>query len=717
MVQPSFFGEQSASSNSTPSPFITPVELYLHPLTKMSMESESEAVAQDFRDALEDLQGFARAEINNLTLIARENTEHGHAISGALQEHIKRIVPQKKLPALYVLDSIVKNVGTPYTLYFGRKLYETFMNAYASVDQATRRKMDEMLKTWKEPIVGSLDTRPVFPPDVTRPIENALIKARTTALQAQREHVRSQQQLLGRGRPVNQGMPQGAPYRETPTPPGVHHPPPHTNYPPQAPTPTTNGVPSTYPHQSQPVQNNYPLHLMQQHMSRSTPQPAPTTMAYQHPQLGGYGAPLAGISVDSLKDSTRNLITAFQARIAQTPHDPSVQSRLKALMDLQILLETQNLPQDTLVMIEKQIAELAVTMRAPAQPAIPTPIPQSQPVAVAPPQQAGGKISLDTLFGPGTLAAIMSRNSMTPQASTPHQPPATIAVPTPPPQRVEPPKPAPTHPKPPPPTDPMALMNMLRQAGMLPPATPASSSTTASNSVPSLPFLPPVQAASANQPTRPPAVESAMSDIDLRPASLKVFRAHLIPSLFESLGPQCLQCGRRFTKDEEGKKKKTAHMDSHFRVNQRLAEAEKQGHHRSWFVDEMDWVKTRETVDEERVVPSGDFGANSNSSAQKAPQMQYIPVPDDPSQANSVCSICQDKFETRWLDDAQEFVWPDTMRVGSKIYHASCYQEAFKDGGNAPAYVRASTPEPYRGKRKAEEELTSNRSKIKAEGA
>jgi pre-mRNA cleavage complex 2 protein Pcf11 len=113
-----------------------------------------------------------------------------------------------------VLDSVVKNVGTPYTLYFSRKLMSTFMDAYASVDQPTRRKMDEMLRTWKEPIPGSIDTRPPFPPDVIRPIENALIKARTKAFEGQQENFHAQQQLLGRGRvPV--------PYRNTPTPPGA----------------------------------------------------------------------------------------------------------------------------------------------------------------------------------------------------------------------------------------------------------------------------------------------------------------------------------------------------------------------------------------------------------------------------------------------------------------------------------------------------------------
>ena len=93
------------------------------------------------------------------------------------------------MPALYVVDSIVKNVGTPYTLFLGRNMYQTFMNAYTLVDSQTRRKLDEMLKTWKEPVPGSLDTRPVFPPEITRSIESALIKARTAALQQQQSRV------------------------------------------------------------------------------------------------------------------------------------------------------------------------------------------------------------------------------------------------------------------------------------------------------------------------------------------------------------------------------------------------------------------------------------------------------------------------------------------------------------------------------------------------
>ena len=130
-----------------------------------------------------------------------------------------QIAPAKKLPAFYVLDSVVKNVGTPYTLFFGRGLYSTFMEAYALVDTNVRRKMEEMLKTWKEPVPGSIDTRPVFPVDVTKPIESALFKAKTSAIQAQQEHERNQRQLFSRNRPSS-AQPQ-QPYRNTPTPPNA----------------------------------------------------------------------------------------------------------------------------------------------------------------------------------------------------------------------------------------------------------------------------------------------------------------------------------------------------------------------------------------------------------------------------------------------------------------------------------------------------------------
>ncbi|KAF2826393.1 hypothetical protein CC86DRAFT_370404 [Ophiobolus disseminans] len=148
----------------------------------MSLPAAHE-VAADFRDALQDLRVNSRPEISNLTLIAKENTEYAQAISTELEQHIRTTRPDFKLPALYVLDSIVKNVGTPYTVYLGRSMYKTFMDAYLVMDQGTRKAMEGLLKTWKQPVPESMDPRPVFPADVTRDIENSLMKMRSATQQ------------------------------------------------------------------------------------------------------------------------------------------------------------------------------------------------------------------------------------------------------------------------------------------------------------------------------------------------------------------------------------------------------------------------------------------------------------------------------------------------------------------------------------------------------
>lgn len=147
---------------------------------------------------------------------------------------------------------MVKNVGTPYTLFLGRNLYTIFLNAYSLVNNQVRRKLDEMLKTWKEPVPGSLDPRPVFPAETIRPIENALIKARTAAVQAQQQQQsRAQQEMMARGRPTATPNPQ---WRSTPTPPQARGPyyPPQQTYGPQN---VSNGN-----YQVRLVSAHYPLH-------------------------------------------------------------------------------------------------------------------------------------------------------------------------------------------------------------------------------------------------------------------------------------------------------------------------------------------------------------------------------------------------------------------------------------------------------------------------
>jgi len=140
-------------------------------------------------------------------------------------------------------------------------------------------------------------------------------------------------------------------------------------------------------------------------------------------------------------------------------------------------------------------------------------------------------------------------------------------------------------------------------------------------------------------------------------------------------------------------------MDWHFRVHERMKEAEKRGQHRSWYLDELDWIKSREVDEDQSAATDASNGLGAASSAADAkPKLQYMRAPEDQDKVNSICPICQEKFEMKWLDDAQEFVWMDARQIKDRIYHASCYAEASKDGSQA----MRNTPEPVLGKRKAE---------------
>lgn len=84
------------------------------------------------------------------------------------------------------------------------------------MDPANRRAMDGLLKTWKQPVPESMDTNPVFSPEVTRDIENALIKIRTVTVQQQAMAQRTPHGLPPR--PVSNPV-AGVSWRNTPTPP------------------------------------------------------------------------------------------------------------------------------------------------------------------------------------------------------------------------------------------------------------------------------------------------------------------------------------------------------------------------------------------------------------------------------------------------------------------------------------------------------------------
>lgn len=124
----------------------------------------------------------------------------------------------------------------------------------------------------------------------------------------------------------------------------------------------------------------------------------------------------------------------------------------------------------------------------------------------------------------------------------------------------------------------------------------------------------------------------------------------------------------------------------------------------------QDWIKSREFDDDSGVAGAGGTGTTTaeEEAAKKQPQKQWIRAPNDVTLRNAPCPICQEKFESTWSEDVQDWIWQDALKVGNRVYHASCYAEVTKDGSATTAARagtpsgRTGTPDSVLGKRKAE---------------
>ena len=564
----------------------------------------------------------------------------------------------------------MKNVGTPYTVYLGRGLYSTYMEAYTLVDGNVRRAMEGMLKTWKEPVPGSMDKRPVFPPEVVRPIENALIKAKTAALQHQR-------------------LPPAG-YKNTPTPPQM------------------NG-------QFGPPQGQYAQQQYQR--QQYTPQPGQLQPPFQSTPVQQSGYPYARPpqqqprnDVETIKRDLVGVISQTQKDFSSDPSSPKIQQKLKALLELQQVLNSQQLPPQALQAVAAQIAQLAV----PATPhSIPTPpvssTPQWQPPAQAPqfpfqppppfaqppsapppfmqqpppmpafnPQQLGSLAALfqnnqkpstpqireavpsleqaphaqlhsiqhqsaaastpqfgNDLIASLTKAGLMKPPSATPVASTPSAPAPAVV---------------------PPPTDLMAMLSTLHKR---------NPSQNSGGVLPQMPMM------ASGKPTVPTTN-----------AALKTFRPELLRALYSDQPNQCSTCGRRFLSTPEGRANKARHLDWHFRINQRLAEfsASRAAAHRHWFPDAREWMQledfdasTASAADGDGAAGSGGKAGSSSASKTKGPEDMWIRAPAGVTKLN--CPICYEDMRSSHPEEIQDWVFMNAVYNNGRAVHATCLQE------------------------------------------
>lgn len=265
-----------------------------------------------------------------------------------------------KLPALYLLDSICKNVGSPYPLLFGRNIYRTFMDAYTLVEPPLRRKLEELLFTWKQPPPTGLTSAPVFPADVTRKIETALLKAKTLALQLEQ---RRQREMAASGL--------------------AHH---------------QNGPPINYPNQS--GWNGNPVRAFN------------GSLAYSSQNMVNVYPPQMGPSnQDVLLGEIRNMLATVAHTLLLNPADEETARQAAALNQLQTILQTSALPYDQVEAVRQQLASLPLHQARPQSTATP---PISEPSA---PDRAADTL-LQSLRAAGLLGASISTPPPVPQVPT-----------------------------------------------------------------------------------------------------------------------------------------------------------------------------------------------------------------------------------------------------------------------------------------------------------
>ncbi|XP_053616677.1 pre-mRNA cleavage complex 2 protein Pcf11 isoform X2 [Plodia interpunctella] len=110
----------------------------------------SKEIAEEYASSLADLTVNSKPLINMLTILAEENIDHAGVIVETVEKHLEKVHPDIKLPVLYLVDSIIKNVGRAYTQKFSQIIVNMFTRTFKQVDEKVRSQMFKLRETWHD---------------------------------------------------------------------------------------------------------------------------------------------------------------------------------------------------------------------------------------------------------------------------------------------------------------------------------------------------------------------------------------------------------------------------------------------------------------------------------------------------------------------------------------------------------------------------------------
>lgn len=123
----------------------------------MERKTEAEKAAEEYGDTLSELNSISKVEINALTMLAEDSKEYAIQIAACIEDHLRTASSKKKLPVLYLIDSICKNFPkSKYVELFTQNIVSNFCNVFEVSPEKTRKSLHKLRMTW--------DTTKTFPP-------------------------------------------------------------------------------------------------------------------------------------------------------------------------------------------------------------------------------------------------------------------------------------------------------------------------------------------------------------------------------------------------------------------------------------------------------------------------------------------------------------------------------------------------------------------------